>query len=371
MTIFYLIAIAFGVSGWLFSWYLWNRYLRLSAPKPEKPPENLDLQQKGVITDPISPVQKPRTSRDSTVAGSKSDATPPIQKSPKPLPALPVPYQSPDLLHRKEDKDAEDKSIYIEAGDGTKILRMFGHPKYVLACLVLLVLAATVVWGGMTLLTKDKKGTEGGFKIDGDISFIKIVNTENNLIVPPDWKTTTIKTVDSKGNEIEVVLGVLWDPYRWVKASTRYVALDLDEKDKYPIEDIIKTFHNDEKRPIIVVGTASHENAKENPEEEIARAADRADKLVTICGQHFINRPHIFSLNLGAYKPDRNPSIYSASERRVILLVIEKGENSPDLTAEIKKILEKAKKEQNFIFDARDYSLFDSDRFQVVRRMNF
>jgi hypothetical protein len=234
--------------------------------------------------------------------------------------------------------------------------------------LLRLMFVISLLLGGLTLVFWYKALKLPATETD---SFIKIDTVTNQLPEKPDWKTTTVKTTDSQGNAVEVLLGVLWDPYRWVKADAHFVSLDLDEKVRYPIEDIIKAFQNDEKRPIIVVGTASHENAIENPEREIARAADRADNLVAVCGQHFINKPHIYSLNLGAYRPDKNPSTFSASERRVILLVIQEGESSPELTAEVKKILAKAKTEQNFIFDARDYSLFDTDRFQVVRRMNF
>jgi hypothetical protein len=109
----------------------------------------------------------------------------------------------------------------------------------------------------------------------------------------------------------------------------------------------------------------------ENPELEIDRAQARADTLVKLCGEHFINRPHIYSLNLGAFRADRRYSVFSASERRVILLVIMKGEDSLDLTSGVKNALIKAIAKQDFIFDARDYSLFETTRFQVVPRRNF
>jgi hypothetical protein len=203
------------------------------------------------------------------------------------------------------------------------------------------------------------------------IGFIQQVRAETILPKRPDWVTKTVKSADKFGKEIEVVVGVLWDPYRWVKGSTEQVSIDDTEKDKFSVGEVIKNFQDSEKRPIIVVGTASHENAVENPELEIDRAQKRADALVTLCGEHFINRPHIYSLNLGAFRMDRRYSVFSASERRVILLVIMKGEDSLDLTSGIKNALIKAKVEQGFIFDARDYSLFETTRFQVMPRLNF
>jgi len=267
-----------------------------------------------------------------------------------------------------------DDVVHIEAVGEKRKLIIFGRTKPVLACLLLLLLAVigyfTLVRGGKNSGTETEKPTNT-ISV-GDISFIKVVYTDNHLPKQPDWKTTTVETTDSQGNAIEVVLGVLWDPYRWVMADTHYVAVDKEERIRYKIEDVIKTFQADEKRPIVVVGTASHENVKENPQEEIGRAADRADKLVAICSDHFReNKPHIYSINLGGFRSDKTPSLFSASERRVVLLVITQGENSPDLTSGIKKAFIKAKEEQNFIFDARDYSLFDSERMRVMPRANF
>lgn len=214
-------------------------------------------------------------------------------------------------------------------------------------------------------------GERGKNLFIGSIDFIQQVHAETKLPERPNWVTETVKSTDRFGKGIEVEIGVLWDPYRWVKGSTEDVSVDDAEKVKFSIEEIIRNFQNTEKRPIIVVGTASHENAAENPEQEINRAQARADRLVTLCGEHFINLPHVYSLNLGAFKTDRRYSVFSASERRVILLVIKKGEDSLDLTSGVKSALIKAKEEQGFIFDAGNYSLFDTTRFQVMPRLNF
>jgi hypothetical protein len=148
-----------------------------------------------------------------------------------------------------------------------------------------------------------------------DLGFLQQVSAETRLPERPTWVTETVKSTDRFGKEIEVVVGVLWDPYRWVKGSAEQVSIDDAEKARFSVGDVIKNFQNTEKRPIIVVGTASHENAVENPEPEIGRAQARADTLVTLCGEHFINRPHIYSLNLGAFRTDRRYSVFSASAR--------------------------------------------------------
>ena len=327
----------FGVSGWAFSFYLLRRFR--SSPNNE------------VST---------RTPRP---RGAKLSVPSPVR--------TPSPEKSEKAPSRENDSR---ENLLIHATDGKKGILFFGRPKYVLACVLLL----AVVIGGYLFLAHTNQLSGPGIAVanneinTGDFSFIKITNaSESKLPTEPDWKTTRVKTGED-GKGIEVIIGVLWDPYRWVKGNAQKVAIDLDENMKYNIEDVISTFQNDEKRPIIVVGMASHENAKDHPEEEISRAGDRADKLVDVCSKHFVtNRPHIYSLNLGAYKPDKNPSIFSASERRVVLLVISQGENNPNLTAEVKKALIKARDEQNLLFDARDYSLFDDARFQVSPRANF
>lgn len=205
----------------------------------------------------------------------------------------------------------------------------------------------------------------------GETVFIKQVQDIGRLPEKLNWVIVTSRATDDFGKEIIIDIGVLWDPYRWVKGSTQYVAVDEDEKFKISIDDVIGGFQNDETRPIIAVGTASHENAKENPEEEINRAQARADKIVIACGSHFVNRPHIYSLNLGAFRSNKSYSVFSATERRVILLVVRKGEDSVNLTSGIRNALIKAREDQNFIFDARKYSLFDTSRFKVLPRLNF
>jgi len=231
-------------------------------------------------------------------------------------------------------------------------------------------MTAFAIYVGYDLFWLKYNHIEYGPKLSS-IGFIQQVNAETRLPEKPTWVTETVKSTDRFGREMVVEIGVLWDPYRWVKGSTEQVSIDDAEKVKFSVGDVIRNFQDSEKRPIIVVGTASHENAVENPELEIGRAQARADTLVSLCGEHFINRPHIYSLNLGAFKTDRKYSTFSASERRVILLVIMKGEDSLDLTSGVKNALIRAKVEQGFIFDARDYSLFETTRFQVVPKLNF
>lgn len=236
---------------------------------------------------------------------------------------------------------------------------IFNGVMYVIACVAFTALgvisSSTInkLWGGHS---------------DG---FIKQVKFDGGAVGVPNWQTTTVRATDSFGKNVEIVIGVLWDPYRWVKGDTRYVSTDIEEKERVLLEDIFKQFRNDESRALIVVGTASHENAKENPEQEIERAQNRADRLAEVCKTHFVNKPHIYSLNLGAFKPDMGSSVFSALERRVIILVVNKGEDSRDLTSGVKNALVKARIENNFLIDARNYSLFDTDRFVVKPRYNF
>jgi hypothetical protein len=241
----------------------------------------------------------------------------------------------------------------------------------ILSFVALLAVAIFVIYIGYDLL-RPKPHYYPAYGPDlSSIGFIQQVSAETRLPEKPTWVTKTVNSTDRFGKEMVVEIGVLWDPYRWVKGSTEQVSIDDSEKVKFSVGDVIRNFQNTEKRPIIVVGTASHENSVENPELEIGRSQKRADTLVNLCGEHFINHPHLYSLNLGAFRTDRKYSVFSASERRVILLVIKKGEDSLDLTSGVKNALIRAKVEQGFIFDARDYSLFETDRFQVMPRLNF
>ncbi|PYP92446.1 MAG: hypothetical protein DMG65_03730 [Candidatus Angelobacter sp. Gp1-AA117] len=203
-----------------------------------------------------------------------------------------------------------------------------------------------------------------------NVAFIQTIESKS-LPEVPRWKATAIRTTDSFGNDIEVIVGVLWDPYRWVKGNAELVAIDEAEKHRYSIEDVIRSFQNNEHRPIIAIGLASHENVRENPDQENERAGDRADRLVELCGRHFISKPHIYSLNFGAYSPNGNPSRFSASERRVVLVVINQGENSPELMQRLKPALLQAWQQGSLMFNPKDYLLFDTPEFQLKKRQNF
>jgi hypothetical protein len=204
-----------------------------------------------------------------------------------------------------------------------------------------------------------------------DIGFIKQVSIDTILPEKPTWISIPVSSTDSYGEKVEVNIGILWDPYRWVRGSAEYVAIDESEKNRIRVEDIVKDFERDEKRPIVAVGVASHENAIGNPEVEIKRAKSRADKLVDICSSHFNSGTHIYSMNLGAYMPSNGSSRYSASERRVILLVINKGENSRDLTSGIKNALIQASKTHKYLIDPNYYSLFNTTMFELKREKGF
>jgi hypothetical protein len=83
-------------------------------------------------------------------------------------------------------------------------------------------------------------------------------------------------------------------------------------------------------------------------------------------------------------------SFRSATSPVVVEIVLQRGESACELLTEPcelaancldrlmikiktsrRKLTIKAKAEQGFIFDARDYSLFETTRFEVVPRLNF
>ena len=162
--------------------------------------------------------------------------------------------------------------------------------------------------------------------------------------------------------QIDISIGVLWDPYRWLIGSATLVG--IDERESELIENIIKRFQNTETRPIIAVGLASHENS-ENPGQEEFRANARADKLVALCQSHFIAKPEIYKLNLGVHKNTGLTSVESATERRVILLVITKRENDTDLDSGVRNALIEAKNNWELEFDPNAYSNFSPEKFHV------
>jgi hypothetical protein len=170
---------------------------------------------------------------------------------------------------------------------------------------------------------------------------------------------------DKNGKDLKVAVGVLWDPYRWVLNSTERVG--ISKSNSTPIAEILRGLPQGETRPIIAVGTASHENADDRPEVEEARAEVRADTLVDLCQRQYPNAD-IYSLNLGFFRKKGADSDSSATERRVILLVIESWEAGADLTSGVRDALIKAAAEQRFSFDASNYSNFPPERFRVVER---
>lgn len=165
MTIYDLIATLFGVSGWLFSVYLWRRLVRLSIQKSEE------------LSKPIE------HKRIDTHIGAPPRASRPASEL---LPLRQAKHEPPSVQPKEQ---VPQGNMYAEAVIDKVRLVLFGHPKYVLACLVLL-LGAIAVWRGVTFVMRDKKSTpESGRAttiIDvGEISFIKIVKIDNHLIEQP------------------------------------------------------------------------------------------------------------------------------------------------------------------------------------------
>jgi hypothetical protein len=182
---------------------------------------------------------------------------------------------------------------------------------------------------------------------------------------PPEWKQTDFKGKDKNGKEFGIRVGVLWDPYRWVLGSSSEIG--IDDTESLPIEQIIQRSPKGENRPIIVVGTASHENAADNPDKEVARAGARADRLDALC-QSYYPDADISSVNLGFYRGGSTSSSSSATERRVILLVIRCSDEGVDLDSGVRNALIEASKDDDFSFDVHDYSNFDEPKFQVRER---
>jgi len=179
------------------------------------------------------------------------------------------------------------------------------------------------------------------------------------------WISTPISVVDNSGNRLDVTVGVLWDPYRWIVGSASLVGIDEDQSQ--PIENVFQQFRDTETRPIIAVGMASHENS-ENPGQEEFRADARADRLVALCQEHFASRPEIYKLNLGVHKKTTRTPIESAKERRVVLLVITRRENNADLDSGIRNALIEVSKNKTLDFDPTQYSNFVQGRFHVQRK---
>ena len=185
-----------------------------------------------------------------------------------------------------------------------------------------------------------------------------------DLHPPVKWKQVDVPAQDKDGKRLTVSVGVLWDPYRWALNSAEQIG--IGEGETIPIEAVIKGLPRGETRPIIAVGIASHENADDQPDVEVARAEVRADRLVHLCSTHYPNA-NIHSLNLGFYQGRREFG-GSSTERRVILLVVTSHDPGADLSSGVKDALLKASVDARFSFDARKYSNFAKDTFTVKER---
>lgn len=181
-----------------------------------------------------------------------------------------------------------------------------------------------------------------------------------------EWQRAVVPVQDKQGKRMTVAIGVLSDPFRWVLNSTERV--EIGPTASLPVEDVLASLPEGETRPIIAVGTASHENAKEWPQVETARADVRADRLVSICQKKY-QEADIYSVSLGYFRASGNSEdIVSSSERRLILLVIESWEKGADFGAGVFEALKQASMDRRFSFDARNYSNFNEGHFRLVER---
>jgi hypothetical protein len=185
-----------------------------------------------------------------------------------------------------------------------------------------------------------------------------------------EWMHDIVLARDNNNKEIaievgtlgKVEVGMLWNPYKWVIGSTSQVG--IDEKEILNIEDAISSSPASETRPIIAVGMASSENSAYDPGREEARAGDRADRLVSLCQRRY-PEADIHSLNLGFFRRDASTSISRASERRVVLMVVTGWEEGADLNSGARDALLRMAEDKRFSFDARNYSNFAAEKFQI------
>ena len=191
-----------------------------------------------------------------------------------------------------------------------------------------------------------------------------------------EWGSCVVTAEDKNNKKIEVALGFLrgvragmpWTPLEWALGSATHVGIDGSASLR--VEDVIASSPEAETRPIIVVGTASHENSSRNPGQEEARAGSRADHLANLCRQRHADSD-LYNLNLGFFREGRNDvcspmaSGSSGSERRVVMMVVTQQEAGVDLTSGVRNALLEAAEVAECNFDARRYSNFDESRFRL------
>jgi hypothetical protein len=192
-----------------------------------------------------------------------------------------------------------------------------------------------------------------------------------------EWSSCVVAAEDRNNRKIEVALGFLrgarggtsWDAFDWALGSTTHVGIDGVQPVR--IEDAIVSSPEGETRPIIVLGTASHENSSHHPRHEEARAEARADRLANLLPQRHPGAD-VYTLNLGFFR-ERGGEICapasSASERRVVLMVVTQQEDGLDLSSGVRNALAEAAQVQQCGFDARSYSNFEeSQLFHLLKR---
>lgn len=190
-----------------------------------------------------------------------------------------------------------------------------------------------------------------------------------------EWGSCVVSAEDKNDKKLEVALGFMrgvragmpWTPLEWALGSTTHVGIGGSASLR--IEDVIASSPEAETRPIIVIGTASHENAARNPAQEEARAGSRADHLANLCRQRHADAD-LYNLNLGFFREARSnvcapTSSGSGSERRVAMMVVTQQEEGIDLTSGARNALLVAAETPECNFDARLYSNFDESRFRL------
>ncbi len=234
-----------------------------------------------------------------------------------------------------------------------------------LVALVVLAIIGGLVWQSRSPDDPAPAPTDVFIEIDTEI--IVVPNGSGSITI--EWRQECVHAKDNKGNDLTVVVAVLWDPYRWTLGSTSHVGIDVGESVR--IEDVIQTLKGTESRPVIVVGTASNENSEDNPATEADRAQRRADKLAHLFQGHY-PQADIYSLNLGFYRKPAAPLASTDTQRRVAIMVIEspKGDlSNVDLHSGVRNaLIALDKQNEELSLDVGGYSHFDEEKFRVKQR---
>lgn len=188
----------------------------------------------------------------------------------------------------------------------------------------------------------------------------------DSSVFPHDtvWDVDTIPAYDDEGHAITFLIGTLNDNFRWLLGSTKLVG--INGRDSVPVTAALAKLRPDITQPLVVVGMASHENARENLPEENGRAQERTDVMAQFAEEHFIHHPTVYKVNLGADTVSRTSSAISAVERRVVVLQLTCVDKGADVRSGMRNALIEARRRGNTSIDGGRYSNFSPERFSIT-----